>query len=115
MLGTNDILQGEDAEETAKRMKCFITDLKHSMENIILISPPPLENGRWVTDKRLILQSKKLANYYESIAKELGLKYVNSGEWGIELCFDGVHFSEEGHKVFAHNLYTIIKHKTART
>ena len=35
--------------------------------------------------------------------------FADAGEWDIELTFDGVHFSEEGHKSFAQKLNELLK------
>ena len=35
------------------------------------------------------------------LARRLGIHYANPGAWDIEMAFDGVHYSEEGHRVFA--------------
>ena len=34
--------------------------------------------------------------------------FADAGEWDIELTFDGVHFSEEGHKSFAQKLNELL-------
>ena len=42
-----------------------------------------------------------LAGCYEATAHRLGIAFADSGAWGVELTYDGVHFSEEGHLAFA--------------
>ena len=34
-----------------------------------------------------------------------GIGFVDAGAWKIPLAFDGVHFTENGHRIFAENLY----------
>ena len=37
-------------------------------------------------------------------AEKAGAAFADAGEWGVELIFDGVHFSPEGHAAFAEGL-----------
>ena len=102
MLGTNDLLQGTDAEAIANRMERFITTV--SGPEVLLIAPPPLCRGEWVSDEILIDRSCRLAEEYRHLARDRGIRFLDSGEWGIPVVFDGVHFTEEGHRRFAENL-----------
>ena len=40
----------------------------------------------------------------EPMAEKLNITFVDTRHWNIELTFDGVHFTEEGHHSFAENL-----------
>lgn len=102
MLGTNDLLEGARAEEAASRMEMFLT--KCAMPLTLLVSPPPMKRGAWVPDDQLVEESKALARAYKALAEQLGLRYVDVGEWVIDLTYDGVHFTEEGHARFAEGL-----------
>ena len=101
MLGSNDLLcrPGFTAEHVAARMEAFLTSLSHP--RTLLISPPAMVPGSWVTEDRLLTESARLAGCYEALAKKLGCAFADAGSWGISLTFDGVHFSEEGHRTFA--------------
>jgi len=109
MLGTNDLLQGCSAEEAAERMHDFLSSLPN--DKLLLIAPVPLVRGEWVGDDELISESKRLAEACRGVAEELGIAFTNTADWGIPLCFDGVHFTEEGHRIFAEKLYHDIKEK----
>ena len=105
MLGGNDLLQGASPETVADRMEKFlsqITGLEKS--NIILVGPPPKKLGAWVPDESLIRDSKELCAAYETLAENMGIRFVNAGGWDIELCYDGVHFTENGHEAFAEGM-----------
>lgn len=104
MLGTNDILQGCRAEEAAARMDTFLASLVFPKEQVLLIAPPPLVQGEWVTEQRLIEESVKLATTYRELALRQGVRFLDAGEWGVPMAFDGVHFTEEGNRVFAREL-----------
>ena len=61
MLGTNDLLQGCTPEKTTDRMKRFLQSLPLTPERVLLIAPPPMAPGEWVTDSSLIESSHLLA------------------------------------------------------
>ena len=105
MLGTNDLLQGNSVETVTKRMEAFLLYTQQEKSNILLIAPPPMKLGQWVPTTSLIEASKDLILTYQNLAQRLGIRFVDSGEWNIPLTFDGVHFTENGHKAFAERLY----------
>lgn len=104
MLGTNDLLQGASAEEAAARMARFISSLLPHCPNAVLIAPPPMKRGAWVPTDALVEESIRLADAYSTVASQLGIPFVDTRDWSIDLCFDGVHFTEDGHREFAKNL-----------
>lgn len=104
MLGTNDLLQSPrfTAVDTAERMERFLTALPVTGgTRILLIAPPPMVPGTWVRESRLVEQSALLGDCYQSLAKRLDIAFADAGAWGVELLFDGVHFSPAGHRAFA--------------
>ena len=105
MLGTNDLLQGSTAVEAATRMETFLRHLLPYHKQIVLIAPPPMERGAWVSTDELVSESILLVTEYERIAKDLNISFIDTRCRNIELAFDGVHFTEEGHHRFA-NLVT---------
>ena len=105
MLGTNDLLQGSTPEKTTARMKAFLQSLPLKPEHILLIAPPPLTLGAWVPDETLVEASRTLARAYKTLAAELGIRFADGSAWGVELAYDGVHFTEQGHRTFAQALY----------
>lgn len=109
MLGSNDLLQGADAGTAAARMEAFLRRLSLCRDKILLIAPPPMQPGQWVWESRLIDVSRKLGDEYRHIAQRLGVRFADAAEWDIELCFDGVHFTEKGQRAFAVALAQIIE------
>ena len=105
MLGVNDLLQGRTAAETAKRMEGFIEVLKSNeylpKMDICLISPSPVRYGAWVDSERVYNESRKLEAEYAAAAENAGVSFIGTGGWDIPVAFDGVHFTEEGHRRFA--------------
>ena len=104
MLGTNDLLQGASAKEATARMEAFLNSLLPHYKSILLVSPPPMKHGAWVPTIELVSESIYLAEEYKLLAKKLNITFVDTRHWNIELTFDGVHFTEEGHHTFAENL-----------
>ena len=57
---------------------------------------------------------KELPEKYAAVAAEFGLGYADATKWNIACLFDGLHFSEEGHRTFAQNVLRVIRNKTHR-
>ena len=108
MLGTNDLLRGYSAVETCSRMEAFLRYLQPKCGRLLLIAPPPMKRGEWVTEESLIAESVKLAESYQALSQKLGIAFVNAGQWNVPLTFDGVHFTEAGHRAFAEGLYAYL-------
>ena len=98
MLGGNDLLVGVKAQEVAVRMEALLSGC---IVPVIFLVSPPMKLGAWVPDDRFVQESREMARQYAALAERLDLKYVNAGEWNLDLAYDGVHFSEEDHRRFA--------------
>lgn len=109
MLGTNDLLQGARPEETAERMRAFLEKSPTEPHKTMLIAPPALQPGAWVPSRELEEASKRLGGLYRALASSLGCRFADAGEWGIELAYDGVHFTQAGHAAFAAALAEIMR------
>jgi len=109
MLGTNDLLQGVEVADAADRMESFLQKLPLKRKQIILVAPPAMKEGAWVTDLLLVGQSMELGKAYCELSKKLEIQYVDATEWETELTFDGVHLSEAGHRRFAEELWFKLK------
>lgn len=101
MLGGNDLLQNPAfaAEDVAARMEEMLGRLlEHSAvrENgagVLLLVPPPMRPGTWVTEERLLTQSARLGGCYGALARRLDIGFADTAPWNVDLTFDGVHFS----------------------
>lgn len=114
MLGTNDLLQrpGLAAEICSERMERFLAALLAEIPdglNVLLAAPPPMKAGAWVPTPEMVNESQRLANCYESLARRLNIHFANTGKWGVELAYDGVHFSEAGHRAFAEGMLRVMR------
>lgn len=101
MLGTNDLLQGATAETAGERMANFLATLDR--ERVLLLSPPPMSPGEW-TNEALIRESEKLGRVYGDLAENFRIRFVDPAPWAIPMAYDGVHFTEAGHHIFAERL-----------
>ena len=135
MLGSNDIILGSSPEEAAADCEHLVEALKESLGDIVkadaaescgtadteargasaprtrilLIAPPPFVPGFWVEGEEQIRRSKALAAAYEAVAQRQHVLFADAGAWGIPLAYDGVHFTEEGHRIFAEKLAEMLK------
>ena len=108
MLGSNDLLQGLSAKAVSARMNRFLARLTIAKGKILLVCPPAFKNGLWVPDDKTLEHSAHLAEYYRELAIKAGLSFADASVWGIPLCYDGVHFTESGHRLFAEKILEII-------
>ena len=107
MLGTNDLLQGRSPEQATERLERFLTGISLDRSKIMLIAPPPMAMGEWVPSPQLIEDSRTFARLYQALAEWLGIRFADAGD--IPLAYDGVHFTEQGHKAFAAGLLEELK------
>ena len=112
MLGTNDLLQEQQftAKDTAQRMETFLKKLmaepavSSGKITLYLIAPARMEYGAWVDEERLYQEPRQLGEEYKKVAERLGIGFTDAGKWDIPVVYDGVHFSEKGHHIFAQNI-----------
>jgi lysophospholipase L1-like esterase len=108
MLGTNDLLQGCSPEEAAKHLERFLSGITLDRRKLMLIAPPPMALGEWVPELRLVQDSQAFARCCEALAGRLGIPFADAGKWDIPLSYDGVHFTEQGHRSFAEGLLEVL-------
>lgn len=109
MLGTNDLLQGCSAESAAGKLEGFLAALSLLRDRILLIAPPPMMLGEWVPSQQLVNASKNFTRCCRELAEQMGIQFADAGRWNNSLTYDGVHFTEQGHKAFAAGLLEELK------
>ena len=109
MLGTNDLLQGRSPEQAVERLEQFLSGISLDRNKVLLIAPPPVTLGAWVPSAKLIEDSRTFARLCQVLAEQLGIRFADAGKWDISLAYDGVHFTEQGHKAFAAGLLEELK------
>lgn len=101
LLGANDLLCGASPAAAAARMEDLLDWLAGYGAPVLLIAPPRFRPGTWIAEEGLIDASAQLAGLYRMLAQAQAAAFADAGEWDIPLAFDGVHFTEEGHRRFA--------------
>ena len=109
MLGTNDLLQGRGPKQVIEKSERFLSGLPLDQSKILLIAPPPMTPGTWVPSPQLIDDSHTFAQLCQTLAEHLGIRFADAGKWDIPLAYDGVHFTEQGHRAFAAGLLEVVK------
>ena len=109
MLGTNDLLQGRSPEQAAVSLKRFLSGISLDRSKILLIAPPPMTLGAWVPSPQLIDDSHTFAQLCQALTEQLGTRFADAVKWDIPLAYDGVHFTEQGHRAFAAGLLEVVK------
>ncbi|MBR5125814.1 MAG: NAD(P)H-hydrate epimerase [Oscillospiraceae bacterium] len=104
MLGTNDLLQLSFPEDAAHRMEQFLTTVNLPREKLLVLAPPAMVPGEWVQDDSLIEDCAALTRLYRDLCGRLGIRFLDTTPWNIRLCYDGVHFTEEGSVDFGSRL-----------
>lgn len=114
MLGSNDLLMTlePDADEAVRKMEAFVIWLKEHKDcpKLLLIAPAYVsdEGGTDPLYRRYREESIKMNEGFCALAKKHGILFANAGKWNIPLAFDSVHFSGEGHRIFAEKIYNVI-------
>lgn len=109
MLGGNDLLQGASPETVAERLRKLLLTAPLEKDKILVMGPLPVQRGAWVETDQRVADSVKLAELSCLVAHQEGAHYADARDWGVSLCFDGVHFTGEGHQVFAREIKKVIE------
>ena len=76
-------------------MERFLCDISMERNKILLIAPPPMTLGEWVSDRQLVDYTHSFAQSCHTLTERLG-SFVDAGKWGISPAYDGEHFTEQG-------------------
>ena len=102
MLGTNDVLisSRRDISPIVNRMEDLLDYLKFRWPKVkpIILAPPPFDIPE-LPDAAEKLEA--LIESYRSLAENREIDFINTHECEIPLAYDGAHFSQRGHHVFA--------------
>ncbi len=110
MLGTNDLFveMPPDAGIAAERMEAFLRRVlkRAARPGIALIAPPAVcaEETSDPVLQQFASENSAMAERYSRLAESFGIPLIDASSWEIDFAFDGVHFSEEGHRQFAEHL-----------
>ena len=127
LLGTNDIfmIPGITAEGIADRMRRVFQNVpelrdftRREGKHTLIVSPTrPSEHvvffemmgiGSGQTKESIAKVMDELPNALKRCAVEFGADFADAGEWDISLAYDGIHFSEEGHRQYAEHMAEVL-------
>ena len=104
MLGTNDLFYSAEAtaERIAARMESMIRYAfrERLAGRILLLSCPHVT----LDEAPLMPVLEQMSAEYRDIADRLQIGFADPFRWDIPMAYDGVHFTEEGHRVFAEKI-----------
>ena len=127
LLGTNDIfmIPGITAERIADRMRRVFQNVpelrdftrkagKHTLivsparpsERVVFYEMVGIESGQ--TKESIAKIMDELPNALKRCAEEYGADFSDAGAWDIALAYDGIHFSEAGHRSFANHMADVL-------
>ncbi len=112
MLGTNDLFLTDhpDAAVPVEKMKRIIQWYKKTNAPYqLLIVGPVLISAQDVSLEMYHQQNIQMNDGYQALCNEYAIFYVDAGTWNIPLAYDGVHFLEEGHRLFAEEMEKVIR------
>lgn len=69
-----------------------------------LIAPPAMQEGQWVDRPELLTESRNLGKNIKGLQSCIGIAFTDASGWEIPTIYDGVHFTKEGHRIFAENI-----------
>ena len=106
MLGTNDILltYNPDPKQAIEKMRNILSYIKDSFKGTFIMIAPPYIEATEPGLQRYNDASIEMNKHFMDLAKEYEVKALDASSWNIEMGYDGVHFSVEGHKQFAEKL-----------
>ena len=106
MLGTNELLLGFAPEDALRRMEGLLNHVPEGIR-VMLVAPPAIHKGEWVTEDRIIQGISEIAELYRELAERRGLIFFEAGT--LPLSHDGVHLSEEGNRRLGQTLWDYLK------
>ncbi len=128
MLGTNDLFMTREAtaRKIADRMRAVfanvpaLTKLARTPGRRVLLICPPAPSDRVIFYQMVGISMEQTAGEAAKImsglpgelrrvAEENGVEFADATAWGITTMFDGLHFSEAGHKKFAGEILAVIE------
>ncbi len=112
MLGTNDILfsyfpKADAVIEKMRELLDWIKKLNHKFKTLVV--GPVYVGGRMGDMEAFHRESILLNEGYQQLCTEYGVAFADAGRWNIPLAFDQVHFTEEGHRIFAKHMTDFLK------
>lgn len=108
MLGSNDLLYMMEPDISfvsacADRMLTYLLGrscIRGDGSKLLLLAPPPFQ----IRDSYSAVHNQvslSFADTYRRLSEAYHTHFADVGQWNIEISYDGVHFTENGHHTFA--------------
>ena len=124
MLGSNDYLcmgspdasaVAEKMENAVRRSAAMLSPGASDMQKIMMIAPPamvvPMAGGfGGGMFAGVDTSDGRLSEEYKKAAARVGCRFLDTLPWRIPVTSDGVHFSEDGHALFARKMTEHLRH-----
>ena len=112
MLGTNDYLNmfDPDIPQVIARLKGMMErveaseSIRHYHTELVLIAPAQVMTGADEYYAKYDTRDGRLSRAYQRLAEERRWIFLDAASWNLPLAYDGVHFSERAHLLFADRL-----------
>ena len=110
-----DVTKEDDVKALVEKIQKELESLQGYQPQILIVSPANVredaEYGPFGHEfsARSYEVSQKLAEEFRTIAEETGSLFFDAAEFIETSPLDGIHLSEESHRVLAHNLYSFLK------
>ena len=109
VLGTNDLLgmATPNSDVVTRRLRDFVerelqrAEFRDNKTRIFVVAPPMILSNMDDFLAECEAQRRRMATQFDMIAQEFGLYFADAGRWDLEMAFDGIHLSEEGHRQYA--------------
>ena len=79
------LLQGQSPERAAEKLGRFLSAIPLEQSILLLLAPPSMAHGEWVSDQQLIDDSHIFVQGYRALAEQLGIQFIDAEKWGIIL------------------------------
>jgi len=112
MLGTNDLfsMRNVSAEAIGERARIMFDRVPAlASDRTILICPPQPDTVWGGFYERILYAAAGLPACLKACAEDAGARFLDAGEWAIPQYANDVHFTEEGHRLFAEYLAEALK------
>ena len=117
MLGTNDWLRmaEPDPEVIRSRAEAMLRFLLEpgtfpgGSDRILLLSPPQMDHHADPEMARYDTRDGRLSQALQEAAKKAGVRFADTGPWELPMAYDHIHLSEEGHRLFASRLTSLLR------
>ena len=103
MLGTNDYIYmfAPDLKEVVKRAAHMLDMIKNEFPKlgILLIAPPPVKTSNVCGMQKYDTTDGRMSKEYRKLSAEKETMFFDAANEPLSMAFDGVHLSEEGHRM----------------